>query len=237
MNTIKTILTNNKTIAAAALLTLSLTGCAITPATVNLSYQPDANISKIAGAGKVKVSVQVNDLRKDKSDVVAHKENMYGMHMANMKDKETVAVTVRHALEAGLQAKGFNVADSSPKTVVADLNYFYSLETDRWKEVLTSTGYQAAKIDMNVKYGNYSKNITGSGYGYGFIFGGANVGAAEESLNKSLADSVTKLIEDKAFTDALLSTANTEVSQPAPAEQAVATPLVINLPTVPADAK
>jgi uncharacterized lipoprotein len=155
----KQIITSNKAILAAALLTLGLTGCAITPATESLNYQAQTGVAHVAHAENVTVNVVATDSRVDKA--ISHKKNGLGMKLADISANEPVEVTVDRAIEQELKTRGFKIAKNSNINITADVTKFYN-EFD--------VGFWAAKangevnIIVNVKSANgqslYNKNIT-----------------------------------------------------------------------------
>src|SRR5699024_5425973 len=106
---------------------LFLSGCALTPAQINLHYQQQKNATRINGAGNVSVNVLVKDRRSDKTRV-GSKVNGFGMKTAPITAGQDVTETIRKAIERELVARGFQVAspDDASVQITARLTQFHS---------------------------------------------------------------------------------------------------------------
>ncbi|BBP00372.1 YajG family lipoprotein [Sulfuriferula nivalis] len=197
----KQIITNNKAILAAALLTLSLTGCALTPATESLNYQAQTGMAHVAHAENVTVNVVTTDSRVDKA--ISHKKNGFGMELAGISASEPVEVTVDKALEQELKSRGFNISKNTELKITADVTKFYN-------EYHINPIYASADGDVNISISVYSKerfvyskNLSGSNH-LAPVF---TTGATKENLEKALEKAMADLFNDPAFTLALTSIA------------------------------
>jgi uncharacterized lipoprotein YajG len=194
----KQIITSNKTILAAALLTLGLTGCAITPATESLNYQAQTGVAHVAHAENVTVNVVTTDSRADKA--IGRKKNTLGMSMAGISADEPVEVTVDRAIEQELKNRGFTIAKNSNINITADVTKFYNEFNIGW------SAHANAETDVviTVKRNNeilYNRKIHGDNDSTSLV--AATAGLAKESLEKALANAMTELFNDPAFIAAL----------------------------------
>jgi len=189
-----------------------LSGCALTSATVPLSYVPQTDVSKVPGADKVDVAVEVSDIRTIK-DKVGAKKNGYGMEMAAIMAQEDVPETVQKAIEVELENRGFHLA-TNHLTVVAELSKFYNDF-----KIGFFAGDAKAEVTMNVQVRNpsgnivYSKLITGEGLNPNIqLSSGKN---AKIALDAALNDAIANLFREQAFIDSLVKSANL-TNAPAP---------------------
>lgn len=188
---------------AGSLLALSLlTGCALTTATIPLSYVPQGNVSKLSGAENVIVTVMVHDQR-DRKDSVGAKKNGYGMDMAPIVATNDVAILLKDAIETELTSRGFDLGTSNAVSVVAELNKFYNdFKVGFW------AGDAVAEVTMNVLIKNqnggiiFSKMVSGQGKEPNIqLAGGEN---ARLALNAALKEALEKMFNDQNFIDILL---------------------------------
>lgn len=184
---------------------LLFSGCALTTETVKLSYDPQTNVNKIAGADSVKVKVEVSDVRAIR-DKVSSKKNGYGMEMASIIAENDVTQLLQTAIEVELISRGFVSGDVV--LVFAELQKFYNdFKTGMW------SGTALAEVTMNIQIRKrdgsilFSKVISAEGKNAGIqIASGEN---ARIALNEALKNSVTILMAEKAFLDAIFVAAKT----------------------------
>jgi uncharacterized lipoprotein len=183
---------------------LLLSGCALTKDYISLSYMPQSNVSKVVGADKVSVNVEVSDVRTIK-DKVGAKKNGYGMEMAPIISQDDVGKTVQNAIEVELKNRGFHVAPGDI-TVVAELSKFYNdFKIGFW------AGDAVAEVTMNIQVKNaeggivFSKLIDGQGTNPKIQLASGN--NAKVALNAALNDAVAKLFQEPAFTESLVKSA------------------------------
>jgi uncharacterized lipoprotein YajG len=196
----KQIITSNKTILAAALLTLGLTGCAITPATESLKYTPQSNVQRIAGAENISVNVVTTDSRVDK--VIANKVNAFNMKMAGISADEPVERIVNRAIEQELKSRGFMLNKNGGFVIQADVTKFYN---DRTAGFVSITDQASADFDLSLSNG---KSIVYTGKIHGiYTESQALVKMPNDSsfVEKALANAITNLFNDTAFITALSS--------------------------------
>ncbi len=182
----------------------SLSGCALTNEQIELSYTPQAGVSRIAGAENVPVGVQVTDQRLDKSKV-SSKKNGFGMEMAPITAAEDVAVTVRKAIEQELRARGFRLDSSDALVKVdADVTRFYN---DHKMGVFAGDAVADLNLSVSVKSKDgmllYAKQIAAQGKEANTQLATGN--NARLALDRALANGMKMLFDDKAFLSALLS--------------------------------
>jgi len=186
----------------AALAVLTLSGCALTTDRIDLQYAPQPGVSKVEGAERVSVSVQVNDVRSDKSKV-SSKKNGYGMEMAPILANEDVAVTVRRAIEDELKQRGFVLAPDALVQISGDLTRFYNDH-----KIGFFAGDAVADLNLNVvvhsKGGKtlFSKQIMTQGVEPNTqLASGEN---ARLALTRALESGMKALFEDQAFLASLV---------------------------------
>lgn len=184
-----------------------LSGCALTTDRIDLSYTPQTGISAIPGASDVTVNVVINDQRQDKSNKVSAKKNGFGMEMAPILANEEIPTTFKRAIELELKSRGFSIGDKTIVSIVADLSRF-------WNDHKTGffAGDSVADLNMSivVKRTNgvpiYSKQIVTQGVEANIqLMTGDN---ARLALDKALANGIKLMFEDQAFITALMSVKN-----------------------------
>jgi uncharacterized lipoprotein YajG len=197
----KQIITSNKTILAAALLTLGLTGCAIAPATESINYQAQTGVAHVAHAENVTVNVVTTDSRVDK--LIGNMMNGFGMKMAGISADEPVSLTVDRAIEQELKTRGFRIDRTSGLKVTADVTKFYN----EFHQGLAIKADADTDFTITIHRNDvdiYSKKIHGANSDKIWTF--ATASAAKESLEKALANAITELFNDPAFIVALTTT-------------------------------
>ncbi|MEQ1558839.1 MAG: YajG family lipoprotein [Methyloglobulus sp.] len=201
---------NKKILALISCLALScLSGCALTTEQIELNYNKQSGVSKIAGASNVSVNVQVTDQRPDISKV-SSKKNGYGMEMAAITAAEDVAVTIRKAIEQELQNRGFQLgSDTALVKIVADLTRFYN---DHKIGFFSGDAVADLNMSINVKAKNgdqlYSKQIVAQGIEPDTQLATGN--NARIALDKALENGMKILFEDKALLSALITSSESK---------------------------
>ena len=190
-----------RSLATIFLLLTALSGCALTTDRITIQHDVPQGVSQIPGASDVTVSVQVNDLRSDKSKV-SSKKNGFGMEMAPIVSAEEVSVTFQRAIEQELETRGFRLDENARVQISADLTRFYNDH-----KVGLISGDAVADLDMRItvksKNGNsrYSRRIFAQGIEANtMLMTGEN---ARLALNRALAKGMQTLFEDKKFLAAL----------------------------------
>lgn len=182
---------------------LLLSGCALTPETIALSYKPQTGVTAVPTANTVTAGVTVLDQRLDKTKV-SSKKNGYGMEMAPITAAEDVTITVRKALETELKARGFALGDKTATVQIAsDLTRF---SNDHKTGFFSGESVADLSMLVNVKSANgsigYSQVIAAQGIEPKIqMMGGEN---ARLALDRALSNAMTRLFEDKAFIAAVL---------------------------------
>ena len=193
----------NRLLAVACLAAVNLSGCALTTDHITLEYKKQDAVAELAGAKGVKVSVEVNDIRQEKSKV-SSKKNGYGMEMAPITAAEDVAVTVRKAIEKELQARGFQLgSEAALVKIAADLTRFYN---DHKMGFFAGDAVADLNMSVIVKSNSgallYSKQIVAQGMEKNTqLASGKN---ARIALERALENGMKTLFEDQAFVSALL---------------------------------
>ena len=196
-NTLKHIITRNKAMLAAAMLTLGLTGCA---STQSINYTPQANVMNIAGASHVEVNVVTTDSRTDKS--LASIKSPIGINYGDVTSDESVDVIVGNALKQELKARGFAVNNNNDLIVTANVTKFSG---GFHSGFFAAHAIANANITILVKKNNnviYTKSLQGENDDAVQIFVGSKI---KNSLEKALSNAITELFNDKDFIATLTS--------------------------------
>jgi uncharacterized lipoprotein YajG len=203
----KQIITSNKTIIAAALLTLGLTGCALTPATESLNYQAQTGVAHVAHAENVTVNVVTTDSRVDK--LISHKKNGYGMKLAGISSAEPVNITVNKAIEQELTTRGFHLDSNSDIKITADVTKFY---TEQKARLLMFGNDASVALLISIKTNNveiYKKEVTGN---YDIFRPAVGFEGTTECLEGALKNAMNNLFNDKGFIAALTTAVPTQAA-------------------------
>ena len=180
-----------------------LSGCALTTDRIDLSYTPQIGVSEIQGAKDVVVAVNINDQRQDKSNKVSCKKNGFGVEMAPILANEDVTITLQRAIEQELQLRGFKIGSQALVSIIADLTRF-------WNDHKTGlfAGDSVADLNMSVLVKNkdggilYTRQIVTQGVEENIqLMTGDN---ARLALDKALVNGMRLLFEDSAFISALI---------------------------------
>jgi uncharacterized lipoprotein YajG len=199
------IITSNKTILAAALLTLGLTGCA---STQTLNYQAQTDVAHVAHAENIAVNVVTTDKRADKSLGVT--KNNLGMETGGVFTSEPVETTINSAIKKELQNRGFVIDRKGDLTISADVITFHNDLSGLFN------AHANAKVDILISVKSngkliYSKNVQSTNventYTYQFVSH-----AVRKSLEDALAKAMTDLFNDKNFIAALTTAAPTQAA-------------------------
>ncbi len=189
-------------VGALGLIAMTVSGCALTPGHVNVSYTPLGSSGTIrpAGAEAVSVHVAVSDQRASK-DAVGHKTNGYGMEMAPITSDNDIPQTLQSAIESELKSHGFNIVEAGPTIAVALTKFENRFVNGFW------SGTATAELVMNVVVQRpdggivYTKLIDVQGVNPGIQLSSAeNAGIA---LDRALQGGIAQLFEDSAFPTAL----------------------------------
>lgn len=197
---------------------LEVSGCALTPGRVNISYTPvdSAEVTKLVEAEPVDAQVVVSDQRLSK-DAVGHKSNGYGMEMAPITSDNDVPETLRSAIESELTRRGFTIGRNGT-TVAVTLTKF----ENRFKNGFWS-GTAAAEVVMSVVVKNrnggiaYAKLIDTEGVNPGIRLASAE--NAQIALDRGLQQAVSELFADSTFLNSLQAggkTTTRQLPQPSP---------------------
>lgn len=191
----------SRLIGVACLAAFALSGCALTTDHITLEYRKQPGAVELAAARGVKVSVEVSDLRQDKSKV-SSKKNGYGMEMAPILATEDVAVTVRKAIETELSARGFQLDPNALVKISGDLVRFYNDH-----KVGFFAGDAIAEFNMTVTVKDaggkllYSRQVMTQGMEKNTQL--ATGDNAKLALDRALDEGMKTLFEDQAFLTAL----------------------------------
>ena len=185
------------------LILISLTGCAFTSESVDISYLPKAGVSPIKEADSVIVGLSLFDDRQDKSNKVSSKKNGFGVETAPILANEDINVTFRKILEQELIARGFKIG--SPAGVYVDVNLLKF-----WNDFKLGffAGDAVAELNMSILVkgtngkASYSKIITAEGMESNIqLMTGDN---AKLALDRALANGMNQLLDDPMFFQRLI---------------------------------
>jgi uncharacterized lipoprotein len=185
-----------------AILLFLLNACALTVATIDIEYKPDAAAKVLPDAKSVIVNLDVQDVRTSYRDRVSSKKNGYGMEMAAIVSKRDVRSMVIDAFRTELKLRGFSVGEG-PVSVQTNIHKFYSdfkvgfFSGESVGEVTFSVQVQG--LDPNPFH---AETYTGEGEITGvMIMGGEN---AKKSIELAFATAVHKVMTDERFIQAIL---------------------------------
>ena len=194
---------NNKAILIAAAMLGSLSGCAVIPDKIDLAYQPQQGVVEMPKASQVMVAVKVTDERQDKSRV-GSKTNGYGAELAAIQTNEDVTVTVQHAIEQELHARGFQSGTNATVNIDVDMTKFYN-KFDVGFSSATPISDLNMRLVVKAKAGSvlYVKELETHVVmeKRAMLTGGNN---ARIALDKAFSNAMQTLFDDKAFIAALM---------------------------------
>ncbi len=198
------IITHNKTIPAAALLTLGLTGCA---STQTLNYQAQTNVAHVAHAENVTVNVVTTDSRVDKA--LASIKAPIGINYGDVTSDEPVDVIVGNALKQELKNRGFSINNNNDLIITANVTKFSGSFHSGF---FAGHAIADTNITVSVKKNNnviYTKAIQGKNDDAVQLAIGSNI---KNSLEKALANAMTELFNDDNFITALTSATSAQAA-------------------------
>lgn len=177
--------------------------CALTEDKVPIDYVANTDVTPVAGAEAVSLTVTAVDRRTQYFDRISTKKNGYGMEMARIVATNDVVEVVRGGVERELKAQGYAVGAGGLSITVELQNFYNNFR------VGLMTGGAASDVAIVVKVRNaagtliYSQGYDASTTNDVFMASGTN---AKESLQKALTLTTRKIVDDKALQAALLST-------------------------------
>jgi uncharacterized lipoprotein YajG len=194
------IITSNKTILAAALLTLGLTGCA---STQTLNYQAQTGVAHVAHAENVAVNIVTTDSRADK--VIGYMKSAIGLKIVSINSDEPIDKIVNNALEQELKTRGFTMNTNSGLIVKANVTQF---DNDFDMHIASADANAISNIEFSVINNGvvlYKKHVIGKNTEVTYLVVPPSL--AKKSLEKALANAMTELFNDPAFIAALTTAA------------------------------
>jgi uncharacterized lipoprotein YajG len=185
-------------------LVVMMTSCATTRDHVTIQYEAIQGTEKVANAETVAIDVKVNDSRESK-ERVGRKMNGYGKDCASIMSKNDVSVVVKDAISQELKNRGFvlNGEKAADVLVDVDLRKFYNHFTPGF-----FVGKAISEVVLNVKVLkdgkdlSFAKTLLGTGVNKDvMLYSGENTKIA---LEEALKNTITDLMNDPAFMDALI---------------------------------
>ncbi len=199
-----------------AILLFLLNACALTVATIDVEYKPDAAAKALPDAKSVVVNLDVQDVRTSYQDRVSSKKNGYGMEMAAIVSKRDVRSMVMDAFRTELELRGFSIGES-PVSVQTNIHKFYSDF-----KVGFFSGESVGEVTFFVQVQGldskpfHANTYTGEGEITGVILMGG--GNAKKSIELAFATAVQNVMTDERFIQAILK-AHSAASSSGPEEK------------------
>lgn len=197
-----------KALFTSSLLCLILTGCAFTRDYVSIDYETTREAKKIETAEKITVQVSVADVR-DNKDRVGCKKNSYGIECANIVAENNIGQLVKKAISYELDRLGFGLQETGDAIVSLDLNlwkFYNDFKTGFFYCSSESEMIVTVKVHNSKKDLIFSKTYKEEGINpVVFIMKGYN---AKVALEKALANTICKIMEDSSFIHSLLNAYN-----------------------------
>ncbi|HYL59722.1 MAG TPA: YajG family lipoprotein [Candidatus Acidoferrales bacterium] len=166
---------------------------------IDLSYVPQAGVTRMAGADRVGVQVAVKDDRP--AHGVAFKANGYGMEMAEIYVDEDIPGLIKDGIQAELTNRGYQIKPGGLQVDVALGRFRNHFESGFF------SGTATADLEMNVTVAQsdnrvvFNKMIVAQGVNPGIqLADGEN---AKIALNAALQDAIGKIFADPDFIKAL----------------------------------
>lgn len=190
-----------------SLITMALSGCALTVDKIDVAYQAPANLGQVAGAKNVTVQVAATDARTSYQDRVSSKKNGYGMEMAAIVATNDVVQTTGQAIEKELSAMGFAIGPNGATINVKVVKFYNDFKTgifsgDAVAEVILDVSVQDAGKNIL-----YAKTYTGTGINKDIMVMGGS--SAQPALVNALGDVVKGVVDDPELQRVLLKSAAT----------------------------
>lgn len=185
-------------ISCAAILVIG--GCGIVPPKVDVTYQPEEQVAKIADSSSPLVSVDVVDNRQTQK--VGENIAMFGIKTADTVTPSDVPATLKKALESELKNRGFGDG-AGGDAVIVRLGYFGNTFVNRSVGVIFEAN---ASMDLEVSIVRpdgaipYRKYVTGRAHDSVAIANSAN---AQRMLDAAMRNALSKLFSDPDFTNTL----------------------------------
>jgi uncharacterized lipoprotein YajG len=106
---------------------LALSGCALYGIEkIGIPYDSIQGVSKISNANSVAVSVQVHDIRADKTKIGDQKIGVFVKEPIPILAEIPIENTFRQAIETELVNRGFRLSEKAEVQVNVDINRFYN---------------------------------------------------------------------------------------------------------------
>jgi uncharacterized lipoprotein YajG len=179
-----------------------LTGCAFVPDTVHTSFKESKDVAQISEANLVKVSITIKNNKKH-GNVVSVTKDAYGIKMANV--YMAVKRDFRKAIITALKERGFEISESSPISMILDIDTFYF---EAHPGFLSGSQTGEARVEVTIARGNdreYKKTFV-----YDFDKKGLESVFTQyrhQAAQKMLSIIVTKIVTDPQVIDALFKAA------------------------------
>lgn len=181
-----------------------LTGCAVAPDTVEISYAPRPNIKTLANAYKIKAYVEVDDQRLDKYRMNDTRNTF--IKTTPIYPKNDVVSTLQWAVGSELRNLGLTLSPDNPDIFIVtelarfDLQY---VTTNYIKGTATANFHAHIMVQNRQRQFLYGTTVSVQTSGEDFITDKAET--SRMALNKALETAIDKLFTDKAFVSSLQS--------------------------------
>ena len=190
-------------------LVIFLTSCAVTRDNVTIRYDSLQTTERVAEAEYATVNVQVSDDRPHK-ERVGRKKNGYGMDCASIMSENDVSLVVKDAISEELKKKGFQLSDAE-KAAVIDVNlkkFYNEFKPGFFVGKALSEMVVTVKVLGEKKHTSFAKTLIGTGLNKDVtLYSGKS---AKKVLEDALRNTISELLQDQEFIDALLQTGKLE---------------------------
>ena len=191
-------------LAGLLIIALLFSGCGLTKTYVQINYTHRAAAQTISGSGAVKVKVDVQDQRTIK-DHIGRKGDEYsflGLIIAT----NDVAEVITKAIETEVVQRGFRLGAGQLQIIVTLHKFFADYKKDVFTERIVGEvimEVQVKKTDGSILF---AKAITAEGSEMGGLLRNGN--DSKHALEKALDRAISKLVDDSAFLQSLMITAD-----------------------------
>jgi uncharacterized lipoprotein YajG len=177
---------------------LAIGGCGLVPPKVDVTYQPEQQVAKVADSSSPRVSVDVVDNRPTQK--VGETIATFGIKTSDTVTPSDIPVTLKNAFEAELKDRGFVEGDGGDAVIVR-LGYFRNTFVNRG---IVNDANASMDLEVSIVRADgaisYRKYVTGRAHD---TFALASSSNAQRMLDASMGDAVSKVFNDPEFLAAL----------------------------------
>lgn len=178
-------------------------GCSYVPERIEVAYHPTKGVEQIFHASAIPVSVQVVDHRK-KGSAVGYKKNGDGEERAAVQLSNGLAKEISEAVALELARRGFSIQPGGLLVQIEVQKLYNEFKPGLFGSRGVSEIILSATVGDSQGEILYSKTIIGMGEKtHILVQSGNNV---RRSLEEALGDALDKMLNDRAFLQALYRT-------------------------------